>query len=62
MMEGEKMNQLLVELEDNFFEHFSGDAAEENKMNRLLEDIEDAFFEHNYEKFLECLVMLARFG
>lgn len=58
----ENMNQLLVEIEDAFFENFSGDVAEENKMNRLLEEIEDAFFEHNYEKFLECLVMLARFG
>jgi len=56
------MSQLLVEIEDAFFENFSGDVAEENKMNRLLEEIEDAFFEHNYEKFLECLVMLARFG
>lgn len=61
-MDGSKMGQLLMEIEDTFFEHFSGDVAEENKMNQLLDEIEDAFFEHNYEKFLECLVMLARFG
>lgn len=53
---------MKFEIENSFFEYFSGDVAEENKMNQLLDEIEDAFFEHNYEKFLECLVMLARFG
>jgi hypothetical protein len=32
----------------------------ENKVDELAEQIEDAFFEHNYERFLECLVLLMR--
>jgi len=33
----------------------------EDRFEELLEQIETAFFEHDYEQFVECLVLLARF-